>query len=145
TISKMSGGPPGGYSLTMEPRGGEPLSATPPGPMPPERAIPILIQVCQALQAAHARGVVHRDLKPENIFLCRRDGPPFVKILDFGIAKLFGGETQEGMTHAGWIVGTPEYMAPEQGSGEGLDGRADLYALGIIAHRPAHGRLPFTA
>jgi len=111
--------------------------------MAPERAIPILIQVCQALQAAHARGVVHRDLKPENIFLCRRDGPPFVKILDFGIAKLFGGEAQ-GQTHAGWIVGTPEYMAPEQGSGEGLDGRADLYALGIIAYRLATGRLPFT-
>jgi serine/threonine-protein kinase len=68
-----------------------------------------------------------------------------VKILDFGIAKLFGSETQEGQTHAGWIVGTPEYMAPEQGSGEGLDGRADLYALGIIAYRLATGRLPFTA
>ncbi|HEY1416899.1 MAG TPA: serine/threonine-protein kinase, partial [Myxococcaceae bacterium] len=102
------------------------------------------IQVCQALQAAHARGVVHRDLKPENIFLCRRDGPPFVKILDFGIAKLFGGDMQEGQTHAGWIVGTPEYMAPEQGSGEGLDGRADLYALGVIAYRLATGRLPFS-
>jgi serine/threonine-protein kinase len=143
-IFDMSVVPPRRYYLIMEYLEGEPLSAAAPGPMAPERAIPILIQVCQALQAAHARGVVHRDLKPENIFLCRRDGPPFVKILDFGIAKLFGGETQAGQTHAGWIVGTPEYMAPEQGSGEGLDGRADLYALGIIAYRLATGRLPFT-
>jgi serine/threonine protein kinase len=142
-IFDMNVVPPRRYYLIMEFLEGEPLSAAAPGPMAPERAIPILIQVCQALQAAHARGVVHRDLKPENIFLCRRDGPPFVKILDFGIAKLFGGEAQ-GQTHAGWIVGTPEYMAPEQGSGEGLDGRADLYALGIIAYRLATGRLPFT-
>jgi tRNA A-37 threonylcarbamoyl transferase component Bud32 len=143
-IFDMNVVPPRRYYLIMEYLEGEPLSAAPAGPMPPERALPILVQVCQALQAAHARGVVHRDLKPENVFLCRRDGPPFVKILDFGIAKLFGGETQEGMTHAGWIVGTPEYMAPEQGAGETLDGRADLYALGVIAYRLATGRLPFT-
>ena len=143
-IFDMNVVPPRRYYLIMEYLEGEPLSAAAPGPMPPERALPILIQVCQALQAAHARGVVHRDLKPENIFLCRRDGPPFVKILDFGIAKLFGGETQEGQTHAGWIVGTPEYMAPEQGAGEALDGRADLYALGVIAYRLATGRLPFS-
>ncbi|HZX42108.1 MAG TPA: serine/threonine-protein kinase, partial [Myxococcaceae bacterium] len=134
-IFDMNVVPPRRYYLIMEYLEGEPLSAAPAGPMPPERALPILVQVCQALQAAHARGVVHRDLKPENVFLCRRDGPPFVKILDFGIAKLFGGETQEGQTHAGWIVGTPEYMAPEQGAGEALDGRADLYALGVIAYR----------
>ena len=143
-IFDMNVVPPRRYYLIMEFLEGEPLSAAPPGPMAPEHALPILIQVCQALQAAHARGVVHRDLKPENIFLCRRDGPPFVKILDFGIAKLFGGDMQEGQTHAGWIVGTPEYMAPEQGSGEGLDGRADLYALGVIAYRLATGRLPFS-
>ncbi len=143
-IFDMNVVPPRRYYLIMEYLEGEPLSAAPPGPMAPERALPILIQVCQALQAAHARGVVHRDLKPENIFLCRRDGPPFVKILDFGIAKLFGGEMQEGQTHAGWIVGTPEYMAPEQGAAEALDGRADLYALGVIAYRLATGRLPFT-
>ena len=143
-IFDMSVVPPRRYYLIMEYLEGEPLSAAPAAPMAPERALPILIQVCQALQAAHARGVVHRDLKPENIFLCRRDGPPFVKILDFGIAKLFGGEMQEGQTHAGWIVGTPEYMAPEQGAGDALDGRADIYALGVIAYRLATGRLPFT-
>jgi len=143
-IFDMNVVPPRRYYLIMEYLEGEPLSSAPAAPMAPERALPILIQVCQALQAAHARGVVHRDLKPENIFLCRRDGPPFVKILDFGIAKLFGGEMQGGMTHAGWIVGTPEYMAPEQGAGETLDGRADLYALGVISYRLATGRLPFT-
>ena len=143
-IFDMNVVPPRRYYLIMEYLEGEPLSAAPAGPMPPEQALPILIQVCQALQAAHARGVVHRDLKPENIFLCRRDGPPFVKILDFGIAKLFGGEMQEGQTHAGSIVGTPEYMAPEQGDGDALDGRADIYALGVIAYRLATGRLPFT-
>jgi serine/threonine-protein kinase len=143
-IFDMNVVPPRRYYLIMEYLEGEPLSAAPPGPMAPEAALPVLIQVCQALQAAHARGVVHRDLKPENIFLCRREGPPFVKILDFGIAKLFGGELQEGQTHAGWIVGTPEYMAPEQGSGDPLDGRADLYALGVIAYRLATGRLPFS-
>ncbi len=143
-IFDMNVVPPRRYYLIMEYLEGEPLSAAPAAPMAPERALPILIQVCQALQAAHARGVVHRDLKPENIFLCRRDGPPFVKILDFGIAKLFGGEMQEGQTHAGWIVGTPEYMAPEQGAGDALDGRADIYALGVIAYRLATGRLPFT-
>ncbi len=95
-IFDMNVVPPRRYYLIMEYLEGEPLSAAPAAPMAPERALPILIQVCQALQAAHARGVVHRDLKPENIFLCRRDGPPFVKILDFGIAKLFGGEMQEG-------------------------------------------------
>ena len=143
-IFDMNVVPPRRYYLIMEYLEGEPLSAAPPGPMAPEQALPVLIQVCQALQAAHARGVVHRDLKPENIFLCRREGPPFVKILDFGIAKLFGGELQEGQTHAGWIVGTPEYMAPEQGAGDPLDGRADLYALGVIAYRLATGRLPFS-
>src|SRR5215468_1165414 len=143
-IFDMNVVPPRRYYLIMEYLEGEPLSSATPGPMAPERALPILIQVCQALQAAHGRGVVHRDLKPENIFLCRRDGPPFVKILDFGIAKLFGGEMQEGQTHAGWIVGTPEYMAPEQGAGDTLDGRADLYAMGVIAYRLATGRLPFS-
>src|SRR5262249_20610832 len=143
-IFDMNVVPPRRYYLIMEYLEGEPLSAAAPGPMAPEAALPVLIQVCQALQAAHARGVVHRDLKPENIFLCRREGPPFVKILDFGIAKPFGGERQAGQPPAGWIVGTPESMPPEQGSGDPLDGRADLYALGVIAYRMATGRLPFT-
>ena len=115
------------------------------GIVPASVAIPILAQVCDGLGAAHARGVIHRDLKPENIFLTRRGGNPhFVKVLDFGIAKLFADLT-EVHTRPGAIVGTPEYMAPEQANGEQVDGRIDLYALGIIGYRLATGVLPFTA
>ncbi len=144
-IFDMNVVPPRRFYLVMEYLEGESLSSAAPGRMRAEVALPLLIQVCHALSAAHRHGVLHRDLKPENVFLCRREGPvPFVKILDFGIAKLFGGELQEGQTTAGFIVGTPEYMAPEQATGETLDGRADLYALGVIAYRLATGRLPFS-
>jgi tRNA A-37 threonylcarbamoyl transferase component Bud32 len=144
-IFDMNVVPPRRFYLVMEYLEGESLATVAQGPMAAEVAIPLLTQVCQALTAAHANGVLHRDLKPENVFLCRREGPvPFVKILDFGIAKLFGGDSQAGQTTAGFIVGTPEYMAPEQATGEPLDGRADLYALGVIAYRLATGRLPFT-
>ncbi|HLT32026.1 MAG TPA: protein kinase [Myxococcaceae bacterium] len=115
------------------------------GVVPASVAMPILAQVCDGLGAAHARGVIHRDLKPENIFLTPRSGQPhFVKVLDFGIAKLFADLT-EVHTRPGAIVGTPEYMAPEQANGEKVDGRIDLYALGIIGYRLATGALPFTA
>jgi serine/threonine-protein kinase len=111
--------------------------------MAPEVSVPILCQACDALQAAHAADVVHRDLKPENIFLVKRGGTDhFVKLVDFGIAKL-GVTRSGGLTAAGLVVGTPEYMAPEQWMGEDIDGRADLYALGIIAYLLATGRLPF--
>jgi serine/threonine protein kinase len=144
-IFDMNVVPPRRFYLVMEYLEGEPLSAVVQGPMAAEAAIPLLIQVCHALSATHRHGVLHRDLKPENVFLCRREGPvPYVKILDFGISKLFGGDLQAAQTTAGFIVGTPEYMAPEQASGEPLDGRADLYALGIIAYRMATGRLPFS-
>jgi serine/threonine protein kinase len=144
-IFDMSEAPPRRFYLVMEYLEGEPLSAAAQAAMPARTAIPILTQVCQALSAAHGHGVLHRDLKPENVFLCRREGPvPFVKILDFGIAKLFGTDAPTGLTSAGFIVGTPEYMAPEQATGAQLDGRADLYALGVIAYRLATGRLPFS-
>jgi len=144
-IFDMNVVPPRRFYLVMEYLEGQSLSAAAPGRMSAEVALPLLIQVCQALAAAHRHGVLHRDLKPENVFLCHREGPvPFVKILDFGIAKLFGGDLQAGQTTAGFIVGTPEYMAPEQATGDALDGRADLYALGVIAYRLATGRLPFS-
>ncbi|MCI0668897.1 MAG: protein kinase [Myxococcaceae bacterium] len=115
------------------------------GPLAPRVAIPMLTQVCDGLAAAHVCGVIHRDLKPENIFLTRRNGnAAFVKLLDFGIAKLFAARTDV-QTRPGAIVGTPEYMAPEQATGEPVDGRIDLYAVGVIAYRLATGRLPFTA
>jgi serine/threonine-protein kinase len=113
-------------------------------PLSPKEVVGILAQVCDALQAAHGRGVIHRDLKPENLYLLnRREGPPFVKVLDFGIAKLYGMEKAR-RTATGALVGTPEYMAPEQATGQEIDGRVDLYAIGIIAFQALTGGLPFT-
>lgn len=111
--------------------------------LPPEEAVPIFWQICSALEAAHALNVVHRDLKPENIYLARlADGREIVKILDFGIAK-FLEPTSSSSTAAGMVVGTPEYLSPEQAVGGTVDGRADLYSVGIIAWRTLVGRHPF--
>jgi serine/threonine-protein kinase len=99
----------------------------------PARAAHILEQIAAALHATHARNIVHRDLKPENVFLAERDGRrDFVKIFDFGVAKLDRGDGRA--TVQGAVLGTPEYMAPEQASGGAIDGRADLYSLGCIAY-----------
>jgi serine/threonine-protein kinase len=104
-----------------------------PGGMAPERAVGILEQVAAALQATHARSIVHRDLKPENVFLSEKDGrPDFVKVFDFGVAKLDRPDGRA--TVEGAILGTPEYMAPEQAAGSAVDGRADIYSLGCIAY-----------
>lgn len=128
--------------LIMEFLEGAPLSAWVGTPLSAGAVVPMLAQVCDALHAAHARGIVHRDLKPDNIFLVKRGrGMPFVKVLDFGIAKLVDASMPE--TVAGIIVGTPEYMAPEQSLSRRLDGRADLYAVGVIAYQLLTGRLPF--
>ncbi len=136
--------PPRRHYLVMEYLEGSPLSSMTGSAQPPAVVVPILTQVCDALQAAHTHGVVHRDLKPENIFLVRHDRTPhFVKVLDFGIAKLFDGSQPNGHTSLGTIIGTPEYMAPEQWSGKVSDGRTDLYALGIIAYELLTGRTPF--
>jgi serine/threonine protein kinase len=99
----------------------------------PARAAHILEQIAAALHATHARNIVHRDLKPENVFLAEKDGQrDFVKIFDFGVAKL--DRTDGRATVQGAVLGTPEYMAPEQASGGVIDGRADLYSLGCIAY-----------
>ncbi len=113
------------------------------GPMMPEEASRVLVQVCRGLDAAHARGVVHRDLKPENVFLTARP-PGLVKILDFGIAKITDPRIVSD-TQAGMVVGTPEYLSPEQASGGAVDGRADIYAVGLIAWRMLAGHHPFKA
>jgi len=110
----------------------------------PERAVHSTRQVCAGLAEAHHQGVIHRDLKPENIFLVqRRDTPDFVKILDFGIAKVLEAEEGRTLTAAGTVFGTPEYLAPEQGMGKPADNRADLYSVGVIMYRMLAGRLPF--
>ncbi len=101
-------------------------------PLVPRRAVRVLEQVAAGLHATHLRGIVHRDLKPENIFLCHRNGvDDFVKIIDFGIAKM---SRPDGLsTVAGTVLGTPEYISPEQARGIHIDGRADIYSLGCIA------------
>jgi serine/threonine-protein kinase len=136
--------PPHRYYFVMEYLEGETLqSLLRAGPLDPRVAIEVLLQVCDALQCAHEHGVVHRDLKPENVFLVQRRGKAhFVKLVDFGIAKLRGAGAT-GRTQAGFIVGTPEYMAPEQCEDGAIDARTDVYALGVIAFELATGRLPF--
>jgi serine/threonine-protein kinase len=113
------------------------------------RMFKILIEMCSSLAEAHAQGIVHRDLKPENIYLESRPGnPEFVKILDFGIAKVMRGEGSMDpqapqLTATGQTLGTLEYMSPEQLMGKQLDGRSDVYALGVLAYELITGRLPF--
>jgi serine/threonine-protein kinase len=119
------------------------------GPMAAERAIPVLIQVCGALQEAHDLGIVHRDLKPENIFLCRQGGlVDYPKVLDFGLAKVTERQMQPGsviLTQEGMVFGTPEFMSPEQAQGKTLDARSDIYSLAVILYEVLTGKLPFSA
>jgi serine/threonine protein kinase len=115
------------------------------GALPPHRAAEIARQVADALSVAHDMGIVHRDLKPDNIMLARnRDGSDHAKVVDFGIAKAANNEAQR-VTKTGLVVGTPEYMSPEQLSGDKLDGRSDIYALGLVTFNMLTGKLPFPA
>src|ERR1051325_1583901 len=110
------------------------------GPLPPGDATRILREIAWALAYAHAQGVIHRDLKPDNILLERATGRAV--LTDFGIARQV--ETS-GLTVGGELIGTPEYMSPEQVAGEALDGRSDLYSLGIVGFYCLSGQLPFEA
>ncbi|ACG74918.1 serine/threonine protein kinase [Anaeromyxobacter sp. K] len=113
------------------------------GPLPVGRALGLLDHVCRALAAAHARGVVHRDVKPENVFVVRGpDGVERAKVLDFGISHVEQLGRTDRITRAGAIVGTPEYMAPEQAVGGPVDHRSDVYALGVLAYEMLTGALP---
>lgn len=119
------------------------------GPMVADRAVPIMIQVCGALQEAHSQGIVHRDLKPENIFLSTNGGlRDFPKVLDFGLAKVTERELRPGsvmLTQEGMVFGTPEFMSPEQAQGKTLDARSDIYSLAVILYEMLTGKLPFEA
>lgn len=137
--------PPARYYIVMEYLEGETLTARlAREQVPLPVALDILLQLCDALHCAHQHGVVHRDLKPDNVFLVKRRGKDhFVKLVDFGIAKLRDAPPGAKHTVAGMIVGTPEYMAPEQCDERAVDARTDLYALGIMAYEMTTGRLPF--
>jgi hypothetical protein len=117
------------------------------GALPLPRATAIFKQIADALQAAHDLGIVHRDLKPDNIMLARgRDAADVVKVVDFGIAKAFAGdEAAQKVTKTGFVTGTPEFMSPEQLSGDKVDGRSDLYSLALVYFRMLTGSLPFQA
>ncbi len=141
--------PDGLIYLAMEFIEGEPLTdlIEREGALPVPRAAAIFLQTADALQAAHDLGIVHRDLKPDNIMLSRRKGGgDTVKVVDFGIAKAVGGnEAGQKVTKTGLVVGTPEFMSPEQLSGDTLDGRSDLYSLALVFFRMLSGKLPFEA
>ena len=140
--------PDGLIYLAMEFVEGQPLTemieherrAVPPSAPPRSCARP-----AEALAVAHDMGIVHRDLKPDNIMIAKtRDGDDLVKVVDFGIAKAAGNEAQK-VTKTGLVVGTPEYMSPEQLAGDTLDGRSDIYSLGLVAFNMLTGTLPFPA
>ncbi len=123
-------------------------ASTPGEPLPLPRALHIAMQVCDTLAAVHKGGIVHRDLKPDNIFLTTKNGTSdFAKILDFGVAKLMAETDSDAMvkTSAGALLGTPDYMAPEQVMGKSIDHRADIYALGVIIYEMVTGKKPVAA
>ena len=114
------------------------------GRLPPAFAAEIVTQVCAALDEAHRHNIVHRDIKPDNILVDLQNSKPKVTVLDFGIAKL-RGESTGTLTQTGSVLGTPHYMSPEQCLGEELDGRSDVYSLGIVVYEMLTGVVPFNA
>jgi ABC-type Fe3+ transport system substrate-binding protein len=117
------------------------------GPMSLERTVRITEQIARALGHAHQAGIIHRDLKPHNVMCTMVDNKDFIKVLDFGLVKSITqeptNEGEEGLTTAGQVLGTPQYMAPEQAAGEHLDPRADLYALGVCSYVMLTGVTPY--
>jgi serine/threonine-protein kinase len=114
------------------------------GPQTLDRCVRVINQVCSALEAAHGKGIIHRDLKPDNIFLVDRAGrSDFVKILDFGLARVTDLPAGQRITQHGQILGTPEYMSPEQVRGDHIDARTDVYAAGMVLYEMLTGDVPF--
>src|SRR5262249_54178977 len=114
------------------------------GRMPVQRAVRIIASICDAIGAAHAKGVVHRDLKPENVFLTPPAGnPASVRVPRWGLGRLRPGAGGPPATQTGALIGTPAYMSPEQVRGAPAGPASDVYALGVIAFQLVTGRLPF--
>jgi eukaryotic-like serine/threonine-protein kinase len=131
--------------LAMEYVEGRTLSAVleESGPMPVRRAAELVAQCANGLQAAHDLGIVHRDLKPDNIMVLSSRERETAKLVDFGIAKAVEGATGQRVTKSGFVVGTPEYMSPEQLAGDPVSGRSDQYSLALVFYRLLTGQLPF--
>jgi len=133
--------------IAMEFIEGEPLSKIieREGPMPLDRVVRIVRQAAEAIDAAHRLGIVHRDFKPDNVMISQKSGrPDWVDVVDFGIAKRSAVEPgHQALTHTGFVLGTPQYMSPEQVAGEQLDGRSDLYSLALVAYEMLTHALPF--
>ncbi|WP_233261833.1 serine/threonine-protein kinase [Vitiosangium sp. GDMCC 1.1324] len=131
------------HYFVMEYLAGTPLSRLP-RPMEPGLLTWLLVQGCDALEAVHRSGVVHRDLKPDNLLMVARPGEtPTLKVLDFGVAKALRPSPQQEQTMAGQVFGTPAYMSPEQWTGQPVDGRADVYSLGVTGYLLVTGQLPY--
>ena len=115
------------------------------GPMSLRRAVSLIEQACQGLAHAHAEGCVHRDLKPHNIMVQQLSGKDFVKVLDFGLVKAMEAEEEEQLTSTGQVLGTPQYMPPEQAGGESVDQRSDLYSMAGVLYFCLTGSSPYGA
>ena len=146
TIYDFGDTPDGLIYLAMEYVQGESLSdlLEREGRLLPQRASTILSQCCAALHAAHVLDIVHRDIKPDNIMISADlDGNDVVKVVDFGIAKAVAGGEGQTVTQTGFVVGTPQYMSPEQVSSDPLDGRSDIYSLALVFFKMLTNGLPF--